>query len=308
MRHIRSLHTLSLQKTWLTIGIFDGVHLGHQKILRALAMEAKQAQASSLVISFHPHPAAVLKKNVSFKYLSLPEEKAEILDKLGIDILFTYPFDKNLAARSAEAFMQTLQKRIDLKSLFIGYDFALGKNRQGDAAYLAEYGKRTGYTLRKFDPLLDRDRIISSSRIRDALAKGRVSDAHRLLGRPYTLRGFVTRGDGRGRKINVPTANLAVDAEKLIPAKGVYACIAEVGGKRFQAVTNIGIRPTFTPQQKDAQIEVHLLDFHDEIYQEELRLSFLAYLRAEKKFTSADDLLLQINADIDAAKKIFREN
>jgi riboflavin kinase/FMN adenylyltransferase len=305
MHHIRSLQELSLQKTWLTIGVFDGVHRGHQAILRDLVSEAKKAQATSLVISFHPHPATVLGKRSALKYLSLPAEKAEILEKLGVDILFTYPFDKKLAALTAENFMEKIQKRIDLQTLFIGYDFALGKDRQGNAAYLARLGQKTGYTLRKFDPLLDAGQTISSSRVRETLVDGRVSDAQRLLGRPYTLRGSVIRGDGRGRKINVPTANLSVNAAKLVPANGVYACLASVNGKTYRAVTNIGIRPTFTPSKTEANIETHLLNFNGDIYGKEMKLSFIARLRAEKKFSSVAELLHQIFLDIDAAKKIF---
>ena len=305
MRHISSLQELSPQKTWLTIGVFDGVHRGHQEILRALVAEARKNNATAVVISFHPHPAAVLGKRSALKYLSLPDEKAEILAVLGVDTLLTYPFDKKVANRSAAEFMQEIQERIDLQALFIGYDFALGKNRQGDAAYLAERGRETGYALRRFEPLREGEQTISSSLVRAALADGRVRDAYQLLGRPYTLRGSVIRGDGRGRKINVPTANIRVAAEKLIPANGVYATLAEVRGKSYPAVTNIGIRPTFTPQQKEANIETHLLDFHGDIYEQELKLSFLAHLRDEKKFNSVDELLDQIHADIDAAKKVI---
>ncbi len=305
MLHIRSLNELSLQKTWLTIGVFDGVHRGHQEIIRALALGAKKHQATSLVISFYPHPAAILGKRAKVKYLTLPEEKAEIFANLGVDFFLTHPFNLEIATLSAKDFMAKIQAHVKLEKLLIGYDFALGKNRQGDAAYLADLGSEAGYALQKFDSFLAGGATISSSRVRDALVDGRVRDAHQLLGRPYALRGSVIRGDGRGRKINVPTANIQVHPEKIIPKNGVYVCWAILRGEKYRALTNIGIRPTFTPDKEEANIEVHILDFHEEIYGKELKLDFISYLRDEKKFGSVDELLNQIAEDIKKAKVIL---
>lgn len=305
MHHLRSLEDLSLKKTWLTIGVFDGVHRGHQEIINALAQGAKADQASALVVSFYPHPAAVLGKRNHLKYLSLPEEKAELLEELGVDILFTHPFNQQVAAFSAEEFMAEIQACVQLEKLLIGYDFALGRDRQGDAEHLAALGRKAGYAVQIFDPLLAGGEIISSSRVRDALLDGRLRDAQKLLGHPYALRGSVIRGDGRGRKINVPTANIEIPDEKIVPTNGVYACWATVRGKKYRAVTNIGIRPTFTPDKENANIEAHLLDFQDEIYGEELKLEFISRLRDEKKFNSVDELLKQIHTDIGRAKEIL---
>lgn len=306
MLHLRSLEELSSEKTWLTIGVFDGVHRGHQEIINHLRAGAKEAKASALVISFAPHPAVVLGKRKDLKYLTLPDEKAELIEKLGVDIFITHPFNQQIAALSAEEFMSEIQARIKLEKLLIGYDFALGKDRQGDAEHLAALGKKAGYTVQTFERVLVGGETISSSRVRAALADGRVRDANKYLGRPYALRGSVVHGDGRGRKINIPTANIETSPQKTIPLNGVYACWAYVRGKKHRAVTNIGIRPTFTPDKVQANIEAHLLGFKDEIYEEELKLEFISRLRDEKKFASVDELLEQIRADISKAQEILK--
>lgn len=306
MLHLRSLEELSSEKTWLTIGVFDGVHRGHQEIINHLRAGAKEAKASALVISFAPHPAVVLGKRKDLKYLTLPDEKAELIEKLGVDIFITHPFNQQIAALSAEEFMSEIQARIKLEKLLIGYDFALGKDRQGDAEHLAALGKKAGYTVQTFERVLVGGETISSSRVRAALADGRVRDANKYLGRPYALRGSVVHGDGRGRKINIPTANIETSPQKTIPLNGVYACWAYVRGKKHRAVTNIGIRPTFTPDKEQANIEAHLLGFKDEIYEEELKLEFISRLRDEKKFASVDELLEQIRADISKAQEILK--
>ena len=306
MLHIRSLNELKLSKTYLTIGVFDGVHCGHQKIISALTKDAKKNGAKSLVISFYPHPAEVLGKRQNVKYLTLPEEKAEILEKMGVDILLTHPFSPKVAVRSPKEFMQEILENAKIEKLLIGYDFAFGKNRIGNADYLEKLGMELRYTLWTFQPVSSGSTIVSSSRVRDALRNGRVRDAHQLLARPYTLRGFVIRGDERGRKINVPTANIEVSPEKLVPKNGVYATLAVLHGVKYPAVTNIGIRPTFTPDKERANIETHILDFNEDIYGKELKLEFIMRLRDEKKFASVDELLKQIGEDIKKAESVLR--
>ncbi|MCP4142652.1 MAG: bifunctional riboflavin kinase/FAD synthetase [Chloroflexi bacterium] len=306
MLHIHSLNDLSLEKTWLTIGVFDGIHRGHQEMIRTLIKGAKENGASSLVISFYPHPAAVLGKRRDVKYLTLPEEKAGILAEMGVDILLTHPFNSGVTDLSAEEFMGNILAKIELKKMLIGYDFALGKNRQGDEKYLSKLGERDGYAVQAFHPISDEMGIISSSRVRDSLVAGKVRNAHQLLGHPYALSGPIIRGDGRGRKINIPTANIEVPDEKIVPLNGVYACWASVRGEKHPAVTNIGIRPTFTPDKVHANIETHILGFKEDIYGEELRLEFISRLRGEKKFDSVNELLSQIKVDIAKAQEILK--
>ncbi len=326
MRHIRSLQGISLGKTWLTIGVFDGVHCGHQEILKALTAGAKAAGASAVVLSFYPHPAAVLGKRKDFKCLSTLDEKAALLASYGVDALITHPFNQQIAHLSPEAFFGNLQHHLQLEKLLIGYDFALGKDRQGDADYLKKMGLKDGFRVQRFEPLLDRGGIISSSRVRDALVDGDVLTAQQLLGHPYVITGNVVHGDGRGRKINIPTANIAVSPEKAIPANGVYACYVYVDEEnprsgdfsrskglksslerkqKYLAVTNIGIRPTFTPDKAEANIEAHLLDFDHDLYDKTLKLEFIAHLREEKKFNGVEELLTQIHADIKKAREIL---
>jgi len=302
MQHLRTLSSLSLESTWLTIGVFDGFHRGHRKIIEPLVQGAKAVRATSLVVSFYPHPAVVLGKKNDLNYLTLPEEKADYLAQAGVDVLLTLPFDQNIAAQSPETFMQSLQERVKIEKLLIGYDFSLGKDRRGDAAYLSRLGEKDGYEVQRCEPLLDDEGIISSSRVRDALADGRVRDAQGLLGHPYTLRGSVVHGDGRGRKINIPTANIAVPAEKALPINGVYACWVTVDEVKHPAVANVGIRPTFTPDQVEANVEAHLLDFDADVYDKELKLAFVEHLREEKKFNGVEELITQIHADIERAR------
>jgi len=305
MRHLRSLKGISLGKTWLTIGVFDGIHRGHQEIIKALTAGAHSTGASAVVLSFYPHPAAVLGKRARLKYLSPPDEKADLLAACGVDLLITHPFDRQVSVLSPEAFLANIRQHLDLQNLLVGYDFALGKDRIGDAAYLKKMGSKDGYAVQQFTPLQDDEGIISSSRVRETLADGNVVAANRLLGHPYALTGNVIHGDGRGRKLNIPTANIEISPEKAIPANGVYACYVYVDGVKHLAVTNVGIRPTFTPDKAEANIEAHLLGFDRDLYDQVLRLEFIEHLRPEKKFNGVDELLAQIHADIEKAREIL---
>ena len=306
MRHLRSLEGISLGKTWLTIGVFDGIHRGHQEIIKALTAGAHSTGASAVVLSFYPHPAAVLGKRTQLKYLSPPDEKADLLADCGADVLITHPFDQQVAALTPEAFMANLQTHLEIEKLLVGYDFALGKNRQGNAAYLQKTGLKDGYAVQQFAPLRDDEDVISSTRVRNALVDGNVVAANKLLGHPYALTGNVVHGDGRGRKLNIPTANIEISPEKAIPANGVYACWVYVDDVKYPVVTNVGIRPTFTPDKAEANIEAHILDFDSNLYEKKLHLEFIDFLRPEKKFNGVDELLSQIHADIKKAKEILK--
>ncbi len=305
MQHYRSLEEVDLQNSWLTIGVFDGVHRGHQQIIQKLTTGAHANEAPAVVLTFDPHPASVLTGH-ELKCLTLPDERADLLGKLGVDVVVTQHFTRELSTVNAHDFMARLTRRLRLKHLLIGYDFALGKGREGNAARLTEIGSELGYTVEVVPALSDESGVISSTEIRKLIEIGNVAEARRLLGHPYTLHGSVIHGDGRGKTIQVPTANIAYSSEKMIPARGIYACWAYVGDERYRAAINIGINPTFTPEKQTPNVEVHMLDFHRDIYGEDVQVEFVARLRDELRFDSVDKLLEQIWRDIEDTKMILQ--
>jgi riboflavin kinase/FMN adenylyltransferase len=300
-----SLNALSLKNAWLAIGVFDGVHRGHQQMLQLLCNGAHAESAPAVVLTFEPHPAVVLGKQVDFKWLSPPEERNDLLKNQGVDFIILQHFDKEFARISAQDFMHNITQQLGLRRLFVGHDFALGHNRQGNVSFLTEIGKKLGYSIELINPVTDQNGVISSTRIRNYIRAGMVEEACQDLGRLYSLSGSVVHGDGRGRTINIPTANLDLHPDKLIPTNGVYACWAWLAGERMAAVTNIGTRPTFTSGEQVTHVEAHILDLHEEIYGQELRLEFVHRLRDEQRFPSVDDLIAQIHSDIDQTRKIL---
>jgi len=304
MGHYRSLKEVNLQNAWLTVGVFDGVHRGHQRILRKLTASAHANQVPAVVLTFDPHPASVLGGG-EVKCLTLPGERADLLAQLEVDVVITEHFTRELSGVTAYEFMTRLKRQLGLKHLLVGYDFALGKGREGNAARLTEIGAELGYDVEVVPALSDESGVISSTEIRKLIETGDVVDAAQLLGRPYSLHGPVIHGDGRGRTIHVPTANIAYSREKMIPAKGIYACWAYWNGQKYLAAINIGTNPTFTPDKETPNVEAHLLDFGREIYGEDMRLEFVARLRDELKFDSVETLLEQIWKDIEATKRIL---
>ncbi len=297
MQHAHSLAAVSLRDSWLTIGVFDGVHRGHQEIIRELTAGAHADRAPAVLLTFSPHPAVVLAGS-DLKHLTTLEERVELLAEMGLDTVITYPFTRQVAERSAEDFMLELKRHLDLRHLLIGYDFALGKKRTGDYARLSAIGAELGYGVRAFEAFRLDGEIVSSTLIRQLIANGDVAAAAVKLGRPYALTGTVIRGDGRGRTIGVPTANLDFPLEKAIPANGVYACWAMVEGAQHKAMVNVGVRPTFTSGEVLSHVEAHLLNYEADLYGKKLQLRFVERLRSEQKFSSVEALVAQIKADI----------
>lgn len=301
VQHYCSLADVSIQNAWLTIGVFDGVHRGHQAILRQLAAGAHANGAPAVLLTFDPHPAVVLAGR-ELKLLTTPDERAELAATLGLDAVVTYPFDRAVSEMSARDFMARLKDHLGLNHLLVGYDFALGKNREGNAQRLAELGRELNYSVAVVDALSDESGVISSTEIRKLVSVGSVDAAANLLGREYALSGPVVHGDGRGRRINIPTANIHYPDSKLLPANGIYACRARLGTDLWAAATNIGFNPTFTPDKRTVNVEAHILDFDRDLYGQELKLEFVARLRDEAKYDSVDALLTQIHADIEQTR------
>jgi len=305
MQHYRSLNAVSLRNSWLTIGVFDGVHRGHQEILANLTAGAHENDAPAVVLTFWPHPAVVLGKRNDLKVLSTPEERADLLGELGVDAVITQPFTLEFAQLSALDFMRLVSKRLGLRSLWVGHDFALGHNREGDFERLTEIGNELGYSVQAIGPVANGEDVLSSSLIRQRIRAGEVAHAARNLGRFYALSGPVVHGDGRGHRINIPTANIDYPKGKVIPANGIYACWAWLRDEKLPAAVNIGINPTFTPDKETPNLEAHILDFDRDLYGQELKLEFVERLRDELKFESVEALLEQIHEDIGKTREIL---
>lgn len=302
MNHYRSLDEINLPHSWLTVGVFDGAHRGHQQIVQRLVEGAHEKNLPAVVLTFDPHPSKVFGRG-DIKLLTLPDERAEILGGLGVDVVITHPFNRDVANVTAFDFMQRLASRLGLERLILGYDSALGKDREGTIPRLTEIGSELGYAVETVSALSDESGVISSTAIRKLIAVGKVEEAAKLMGRPYRLQGIVIRGDQRGRMIGFPTANLDYSVDKLIPAGGIYACWAYVGNEKHKAAVNIGTNPTFTPDRMSMSVEAYLLDFDRDIYDEILHLEFVSRLRDELKFDSVDALIEQIKKDVEQTRR-----
>lgn len=304
MSHLNSLEDAKLDRDSLvTIGVFDGVHIGHQSLLNDLVERADKQARNSIVVTFHPHPDKVLGDVGERYYLTTPTERAELILALGVDLVITLPFDERIRHLTAERFVTQLVSHLRVRELWVGADFALGFKREGNVRFLRAQGKRHGFAVMAVELITARNsgRLVRSSKVRDFVRCGDVKNAKSMLGRSYALAGQVVEGEQRGRAINFPTANIDAWPEQLIPANGVYATWAELGEDVYMAATNIGNRPTFAGE--DVTIEAHLLDFEGDIYGCNLVLRFEERLRAEQKFGSLDELVSQIKADIAATRR-----
>jgi len=321
MQHYCSLNDVHLGNVWLAIGSFDGVHKGHQAIIRKLTAQAHAAGAPAVVLTFHPHPLIVLRNQSSHYYLTSPEERALLLGEMGVDVVITHPFDLQVANLSAREFVQEMVLHLGLQHLYTGHDFALGRGREGDLPALQKLGKEFGFSINFMRRIKVAGQVVSSSRIRSALELGDIEMVSRLLGRPYQVSGEVIRGDGRGHRLGVPTANLDVWAERALPRAGVYACLAGVDGIMWKAVANVGFRPTFSSEKRSdvmlgvhhitnnqpasPLVEVHLLEFERDLYHQKISLSFISWLRDEQRFSNIQALVNQIQQDIKRARRIL---
>ncbi|HZD11357.1 MAG TPA: bifunctional riboflavin kinase/FAD synthetase [Candidatus Binatia bacterium] len=289
--------------TFLAIGVFDGVHGGHQELLQTMAAAAREAGAEPAVLTFFPHPREVIQGAAGRMYLTTLERRVRLLAAQGMDLVIVHPFDEEVRQTRAADFVDRLCRHLDLQELW-GGSFSLGYQREGDADFLRRIGKERGFAVHEISELvLWNGEAVSSSRIRHALALGDMATVNGCLRRRFTVSGEVFRGDQRGRTIGFPTANLDVWDRQLLPANGVYAAYAQLGEERFLAATNVGVRPTVADPR--LLVEAHLLDFDGDIYGQELALEFVTRIRDERKFPGLDALKAQIAADVGVVRQLL---
>jgi riboflavin kinase/FMN adenylyltransferase len=286
------------------IGVFDGVHLGHQQVIRQTIADARRHEARAVVVTFDRHPNVIVAPTRVPPLIQSNAQKLRALESLGVEVTWLIPFDQKFSQQTGEEFVRRLHAELGhLSSVCVGSEFTFGHKRSGSVALLQQLGSELHFDVHGLAAVALDGQVVSSTRIRDAIARGEFDAADQMLGRNYAVDGPVVRGDQLGRKLGFPTANLDV-AGRILPPNGVYAAHAEFAGNSHRAVVNIGVRPTVGGASLP-RVEAHVLDFNGELYAEELELTFTQRLRDEKKFASLDELKLQIAADIATARRWF---
>jgi riboflavin kinase/FMN adenylyltransferase len=292
--------------THLAIGVFDGVHLGHQAVIRQAVEAARTSEGSSVVLTFHPHPVRVLRPNDAPRLLTSTQHKQQFIERLGVDAFLIQEFSLVFARTKPEDFIHRLvQSSNQLKTICVGEDWSFGANRSGKVSLVRELAESYHFHLQDVAPLTVDGQAVSSTRVREAVEQGDFALAERLLGRPFTILGTVVEGNHLGRKLGYPTANLRAHNEQF-PPNGVYAVTALHNGAQRGAVANIGFRPTIQEGGGERLLEVYLFDFNREIYGDDVEVRFLKYLRPEQKFPNLSDLQAQIMNDAESARAICR--
>lgn len=289
----------------LTIGNYDGIHLGHRRIIERVKERAREMNGTSMLMTFYPHPLKVLKPDRKVAAITPEDQKERVIAETGIDVLFVVPFTEDFSSITPEAFIKSiLVDAFAIKGLVIGFDFRFGAHGKGDVTLLEKLSHDYGFFVEVVGAIDMDGEKVGSNRVRKLLKEGDVSTVARLLGRPYMIEGRVVRGDGRGRKIGFPTINLQTDYP-LIPKSGVYITEAEFDGKRHRAVTNIGYNPTFA-DGRDLSIETFILDYRGDLYDKEVRLHFRQRIRSEERFPSVEALKGRIDEDIAVARDFLK--
>ncbi|MFV0236759.1 bifunctional riboflavin kinase/FAD synthetase [Empedobacter falsenii] len=295
----------SIKRPVLTLGMFDGAHIGHQSILKQLNTIAKEIDGESVLITFNPHPRMVLQPNCDLKFIYTLNEKEEALEKLGLDHLIIHPFTKEFSQLTSLEFVRDLLvNQINIHTLVIGYDHHFGKNREGNYEQLEILSKEYGFQLVQIEAVDCDDIAVSSTKVRKALTEGNIAYVNEALGTNYPLSGVVVHGDKIGRTLGFPTANLRVNNLKIVPAHGVYSVNVFVEDKKYLGLLSIGVRATVT-NSHELRIEVNILDFNEDIYGKTIRLEFLDKIRDEKKFNSLDELIATMNKDKENAIRLY---
>ncbi|RME89694.1 MAG: bifunctional riboflavin kinase/FAD synthetase [Candidatus Hydrogenedentota bacterium] len=287
----------------LTLGDFDGLHRGHRKLIERNIRTAKKQGYAPVLVTYEPSPKKVLGKLRSYQRIYTKEEKIIILQQFDLRAAVFIPFTEELAKTPAHRFLkEILLEKLLARHIILGYDHHFGRNRHGHYHYLKKAAHKYGFSVEQMKPVLYKRKVISSTRIRECLSEGKLADANAMLGDPFLIRGPVIRGKGRGKQIGIPTINISLAEDKMVPKAGVYFGIAKYGGEYYRALMNVGFNPTFA--NVNLSVEAHLLNFNKEIYGETVRLYFLRRLRDEKKFPSVEKLVNQIHKDIEKGRKL----
>jgi len=287
----------------LTIGVFDGVHVGHKYLISKLIEQAREKDLLSGVVTFRQHPLEVLSPQTELSFLTSLCQRVELLKNDGIEEVIPLSFTPELAQLSARQFAGLLKKHLRMDGMVIGPDFALGRKREGEADTLKALGQEMDFRVTVMSPTKTNGEVVSSTAIRNALADGDMKRVHSLLGRPFSLQGQVTTGDGRGIELGFPTANMNIDRKQALPADGVYATRAHIGDEAYESLTNIGKRPTFGSNERT--VEVYLINYDNDLYGHELKIEIMERIRDEKRFDSVDELKKQIAEDVERGKAIL---
>jgi riboflavin kinase/FMN adenylyltransferase len=289
---------------FLAVGVFDGVHRGHQAVISTSANHARAAIGKPVVVTFDPHPDKVLRPQAAPHLLSATQHKIALIRSLGVGHLLVITFDKQFAATEPEDFVsQLVAHSKPLREICVGHEWSFGKNRRGNLDLLKKLGAKFNFDVVGIPPVKINNAVVSSTAIRETIEKGDLAKAAEMLGREYTILGTVTRGDNLGKKIGFPTANLSAHSEQF-PPNGVYAAEARLDGELHRGVVNLGIRPTVSRGKSDRVLEIHLFDFNRDIYGQDVEVRFLKFLRPEKKFENLDTLVQQIRQDAREARNI----
>jgi riboflavin kinase/FMN adenylyltransferase len=303
LRSVPELERLS-GPLFLAIGVFDGVHRGHQAVISTSADHARAANGTPIVVTFDPHPEKVLRPQAAPRLLSATQHKVALIRNLGVRHLLVITFDRQFAATEPEEFVQQLVNHSKpLREICVGHEWAFGKNRRGNLELLKTLGAQLNFEVIGVPPVKANGEVVSSTAIRQAIEKGDFARAAAMLGREYTILGTVTRGDSLGKKIGFPTANLSAHNEQF-PPNGVYAAVARLSDGMYRGVINLGVRPTVSGGKSERVLEIHLFDFNRDIYGRDLEVRFLKFLRPEKKFENLDALVQQIRRDVEEARKL----
>jgi len=289
---------------FLAIGVFDGVHRGHQAVISTSADHAAASNGTPVVVTFDPHPEKVLRPQAAPHLLSATQHKIALIRALGVEHLLIITFDKQFAATEPEDFVQKLVIHSKpLREICVGHEWSFGKNRRGNLDLLKKLGAKFNFDVVGIPPVKINGAVVSSTAIRQAIEKGDLAKAAEMLGREYTILGTVTRGDNLGKKIGFPTANLSAHSEQF-PPNGVYVAEARIDGELYRGVINLGIRPTVSSGKSERVLEIHLFDFNRDIYGHDVEVRFLKFLRPEKKFQDLDTLVQQIRQDVEQARQL----